>query len=596
MAAGRIESSDLSIADVFRDFYLVPDFQREFVWQPENVEQLLQDTSDVLLTEDQSPNEDHEYFIGSVVVCPQDDGRFQVIDGQQRLTTCYLVECVVRDLITESGEQPPTSLAQLIAASMMGPDGNDVNRYRLELQYEDSRGVLEKIGDLGDTHIDEIEPVTTSVKNLINAYRTIREFMVAKFGGDIQQVKSFNSAFVSKVKLIRVVTPDLSMALKVFETINDRGVGLNAMDLLKNLLFMNANDEDFDELKTSWKALSDLLDSMREKPLRFMRYFVLANFETKPSKPIKEDELYDWLSRNEQETQVASDPLGFVDLLLENARAYSNFIKGNDPTGKPNRYLLNLLAANGQQRQHFILLLAGRHLGTNDFDFLAKKTEELMFVLNITRTRANYFESRVGTWAKRLRNAQSRVQLEEEFVPLMSEEMRLRSESFDMEMRHMGIGAVQQYRLRYIIAKLAQYLNQMAFDNKEDQWLSTYLDRSNHIEHILPENPSAEVRQSFDDPDNYDEWKRRLGNLTLLESTINTSIGNSGFAGKREGYRNSQFVLTKTVFEKPSFGTNTRLHKASNKLPHSDVWTAKAIENRQIALSKLAREVWGLDR
>lgn len=57
----------------------------------------------------------------------------------------------------------------------------------------------------------------------------------------------------------------------MFETINDRGVGLNAMDLLKNLLFMKTSSEDYPRLKDRWKKLIDVLDDCGEKPLRFLR-------------------------------------------------------------------------------------------------------------------------------------------------------------------------------------------------------------------------------------------------------------------------------------------------------------------------------------
>ncbi|TAF12584.1 MAG: DUF262 domain-containing protein, partial [Nostocales cyanobacterium] len=64
--APRIESSNLSIADLFREFYSVPDFQREYVWDKSNVEKLLQDIVFELYDEG-DPLEDAEYFLGSIV-------------------------------------------------------------------------------------------------------------------------------------------------------------------------------------------------------------------------------------------------------------------------------------------------------------------------------------------------------------------------------------------------------------------------------------------------------------------------------------------------------------------------------------------------
>ena len=91
MPSQRIESNHLNLADVFKDFYSVPDFQREYVWEPEHVERLLQDAYDEFYDEHAHLTPAAEYFIGSIVACPGSDGTLQLIDGQQRLTTCYLV-------------------------------------------------------------------------------------------------------------------------------------------------------------------------------------------------------------------------------------------------------------------------------------------------------------------------------------------------------------------------------------------------------------------------------------------------------------------------------------------------------------------------
>ena len=74
-----IESKDETVSGVFMDFYVVPNYQREYVWGEPQVEQLLKD-----IRTEQAEGGDAEYFIGSIVVCPRDDGAFDLIDGQWR--------------------------------------------------------------------------------------------------------------------------------------------------------------------------------------------------------------------------------------------------------------------------------------------------------------------------------------------------------------------------------------------------------------------------------------------------------------------------------------------------------------------------------
>ena len=84
--------------------------------------------------------------------------------------------------------------------------------------------------------------------------------------------------FLRKLKFIQILTPDINDALKIFETINDRGVGLNPMDLLKNLIFQQVTRDKFYKLKDKWKDLVDTLETKQEKPLRFLRYFIVSNY------------------------------------------------------------------------------------------------------------------------------------------------------------------------------------------------------------------------------------------------------------------------------------------------------------------------------
>jgi uncharacterized protein with ParB-like and HNH nuclease domain len=77
----------------------------------------------------------------------------------------------------------------------------------------------------------------------------------------------------------------VSSALKIFETINERGVGLTPMDLLKNLLFTQVKQTQFTQLKDEWKKITRPLEKGKEKSLRFLRYFLMANYVIKKINP-----------------------------------------------------------------------------------------------------------------------------------------------------------------------------------------------------------------------------------------------------------------------------------------------------------------------
>lgn len=590
MTGQTIQSQDIKVADVFQSFYAVPDYQREYVWETEQVEQLLTDINAELAGND--PAKAPEYFIGSIVVCPGCDGILELIDGQQRMTTLFLTLCAIRDRLEALGESPSDALGHQIAATSVDAAGRDHFRYRLDLQYEDSGDILVRIAK--GTLYDADRATTRSIANIRNAYTVVLEFLKREFEDDIAALRTFYGYLVNKVKLIRIQTKDVATALKIFETINDRGVGLDSMDLLKNLLFMKASRDEFEKLKVHWKELQDTIFGMGEKPLRFLRYFVFSRYDVDV---LREDEIYGWFAKNEKVCGYAADPLAFAKELLRSAQAYRNFLSGQDQNGGKNRYLENLQLLGGKAaRQHLILLLAGRHLPSELFDRLAREVEDLFFVYVITREPTRDFERNFARWAVELRKITDTDDLEafinRRFTPAKAE----LSARFDDALGRLYFGSVQQYRLHYILAKLTQHIDLNAYGETEGtKWLSRYTGGGFEIEHIFPQQPSEEAAAefgTFEDPNVAD----RLGNLVLVEKSINASLGRRPYSQKRDVYRQSQLLLTKALAERPKVGANTKIDIAVAELDPFTAWNEAAVIKRQEMLAALARSVWRLPR
>lgn len=588
MTEQTIQSQDIKVADVFQSFYAVPDYQREYVWETEQVEQLLTDINAELAGND--PTKAPEYFIGSIVVCPGSNGVLELIDGQQRMTTLFLTLCAIRDRIKELGQQPPGALGPQIAAISTDAAGRDHFRYRLDLQYEDSGDILVRIAEGTLDGADGAH--TRSIANIRNAYEVALGFLKREFGDDAGALRAFYGYLINKVKLIRIQTKDVAKALKIFETINDRGVGLDSMDLLKNLLFMKANRDEFERLKVHWKELQDTIFGMGEKPLRFLRYFIFSRYDVDI---LREDEIYGWFAKNEKVCGYASDPLGFAKELLRSAQAYRNFLNGQDQSGGKNCYLENLQLLGGKAaRQHLILLLAGRHLPGELFDRLAREVEDLFFVYVITREPTRDFERNFARWAVELRKITDADDLEAFIARRVAPAKAELSTRFDDALRRLYVGSVQQYRLRYILAKLTQYIDLKAYgETAGTKWLSRYTGGGFEIEHIFPQQPSEEAAAefgAFEDPNIAD----RLGNLVLVEKSINASLGNRPYSQKRDVYRQSQLLLTKALAERPKVGANTKIDVAVAELDPFAEWNEAAVIKRQEILAALARSVWRL--
>lgn len=586
MAIQKIQSEDCSVASLFQSFYAVPDYQREYVWDTDQVEQLLKDVREEM---GDGPAQDApEYFIGSIVVCPGRDGVLDLIDGQQRMTTLYITLCAIRDRFAELGAQPSSVLNSQIADAAVDVSGEERRRYRLDLQYEDSGDALTRLAD--GKRIET--PSTQSMRNMQNAHHVVTRFLESEFSQDAAAVRKLYGYLTNKVKLIRIQTEDVAKALKIFETINDRGVGLNSMDLLKNLLFMKTPKGQFDRLKDTWKELQDTIFRMGEKPLRFLRYFIFSRYDVDL---LREDEIYGWFTKNDALVGYGRDPIGFAKELVSAARAYERFREGKNEKGERNRYLDNIRLLGGQAaRQHLILLLAGRHLGPALFDRLAAEVENLFFCYVITREPTRDFERNFAKWATELRSIKSDEELDTFIVARFDKAKADLANRFDDSMGRLALRSLQLYRFQYVLAKLTQQVDLLAYGETEGtRWLGNYVSGGYEVEHIFPQTPNAEAAAEFG-PVGDSEVVQRLGNLVLVEKSINTSLGNRPYSEKRPVYQQSKLLLTRALSERPKVGTNTRIDRAVALIEPYSSWNEGAVHQRQRSLVTLARAVWGL--
>jgi hypothetical protein len=153
--------------------------------------------------------------------------------------------------------------------------------------------------------------------------------------------------------------------------------------------------------------------------------------------------------------------------------------------------------------------------------------------------------------------------------------------------------SMQQYRTRYFLSKLTQYVDMAYKGLKVPGSLGEYTVLQ--IEHILPNNPEISLRASFEEKNphaQYDDYRNRLGNLTLLEKPINIVASNNFFANKKAVYCYSKNYLTSSIAEIKTVGQNSSINRINEKLQAFEDWSAASIDKRHELLMGLARDVW----
>jgi len=602
----RIENHKFSIEEAFREcFYIVPDYQREYVWTDKEVHQLLEDVNEQI-----DAGSMREYFIGTILVSPNEQrSQYDVIDGQQRLTTFFLLLCALRNLFKGSPQRQ--MIDGLVSTSYVDGDGEIQTSLKLDPRYEHAGEVIAKLVAL------DADPQTVragiqasgiasfgSLENLVNAYGTIYNYLKDNYD-DISKLKKYWGYLARNVVFIQIST-DVSSALKIFETINERGVGLNPMDLLKNLLFTQVKQAQFAQLKDEWKKITKPLEKEKEKPLRFLRYFLMANYVIKNDRGdsvVREDEIYDWFigKDNAALCDYANKPFEFVRKVIRSVEHYLAFGNGLGNDGKPNLAMDSLKRlAGGAFSLHYVLLLAAANFPKALFDHFVTQLESFLFYYIFTKTPTKDLERSFSQWADELRAiaeitdpVKQRVKLNSFVSERFETNMAGKSHELADALKRFTLYSMQQYRTRYLLARLTQHVD-MAFSGlKTPGTLEPYT--SLEIEHILPDTPTAELRAKWaaENPTTiYEDYKNKLGNLTLLEKPINIVAGNDFYAGKQTEYSKSSNYLTRSLVEVKAVGQNTSITRINEKLAAFPEWNAAAIDKRHGLLITLAQDVW----
>jgi hypothetical protein len=602
----RIENHKYSIEEAFREcFYVVPDYQREYVWTDKEVNQLMSDINEQI-----DGGNNREYFIGMVLVAPTlQKGHFEVIDGQQRLTTFFLLLCALKHLFT--GENQRTTISGLISTSYTGSDGETKTSLKLEPRYENAGDVMSKLVEL-DADPQTVRagiqaagiPSFGSLANLVNAYATLHKYLKDNYD-DKSKLKKYWGYLANNVVFIQIST-DVSNALKIFETINERGVGLNPMDLLKNLLFTKVKQEQFDNLKNEWKKITKPLEKAKEKPLRFLRYFLMANYPIKNERSdyvVREDEIYDWFIAKENAAlcEYAGKPFEFVSKVTRNVESYLSFSKGHGNDGESNLAMDSLRRLTGGAFSlHYVLLLAAANLPKPLFDHFVAQLESFLFYYIFTKTPTKDLERNFSIWADELRaicavvdTTQQKEMLNSFVADRFEKNMNAKSAELADALKRLTLYSMQQYRIRYLLARITQHVDMAYSGLKLRGSLEPFSNLE--IEHILPDTPKPEllVTWTSENPGmDYEIYKNKLGNLTLLEKPINVVAGNNFYASKKDEYKKSNNYLTRSLVELTVVGENTSINRINEKLEAYDTWHAANIDARHVLLADLAKEIW----
>ena len=262
----KLSIDQRNIKSLFQDRksdFLIPDYQRPYAWNEEKCETLWEDLFSFAFPNNniEEFDEDDEYFLGPIVTYQNDNKKLEVIDGQQRLTTLMLLLRAFYDYFIYAQDSITKKTREEIAKCLWKTDINDEPKLdELKIQ-SDVAGEDDKTEFLNilKTGIVEKNYVSNYAKNFRYFKEKIEEFskMYAIYTATFVQIIMKNCI------LLPIEADDQNTALRIFSTLNDRGMPLSDVDIFKAQFYKYYSEKGKkNEFITKWKELEELCNKI----------------------------------------------------------------------------------------------------------------------------------------------------------------------------------------------------------------------------------------------------------------------------------------------------------------------------------------------
>lgn len=511
-----VTATSMQLRKVFESTYTIPTYQRDYAWQPgDQVKTLWEDLQQHIV---EHPEDD--YFLGPLVVT--DDHVPDLIDGQQRLITLYLLQAAFRIRLLELGGEAETIAVLSQSLSRYDEDSGTfspslrhhdpmVNNVLLEICRAESNQAL-AIRNLRGSN------ASISHRRVVHAFRFLIK-AVDGLGNDASQVASIIKKLRKLVVLISIRATDVRQAIYVFERANSRGKVLDPSDLLKNLIFQQF-DGDFDVLGRSWRALQVTVDGIPNvQMMDFLRWYHLGisgGFYATATNFVK----------RAQEFVSGRDPSSYLEEMSRRASALKSMsqtpplLLGTDGLTEASVGLSGIREiGRGRQKSHWPLMTAVSNWEASNQAIMAAALERLIVSATIVQLKTQDVERTIREFTIRARDeGESGVVGLALALHAAADSMR-RENLYDQRFEQLSYEehpSVVRYILRKIHSGLySEYQNLPA--TSADAGSSSF--EMAEIEHIWPQSDGGLL-----DPED-ESAVHRIGNLTLLSRAINAHGG-----------------------------------------------------------------------
>ncbi|GAA8115241.1 DUF262 domain-containing protein [Helicobacter pylori] len=575
----EIESKNSHLRDILKDelYYQIPIYQRPYQWTEENCEKLLDD-----LFFNYEDDRESDYFCGSLVlIAISEDSKaktYDVVDGQQRLSTFILLAKVLATLYSERLD-PESRSQEYLQESWSDRHEYKGKKKKKRLDFDLVGSSVKKdfqdaLDFFDNSHASKVKnsksnDPSKSKNNYLKNAICLKNYLIEK---KIEDINYFIEWLYSNVVFITITCPDADKALRIFNVLNARGLPLNATDIFKGELLKKLTEEkEQEELATRWEDLCQkCLDNGFAMETLFSQYLAYLNPVTSREKMDKR--------LNTQFDKLQKSPLEYLDGVEDFYNAYVEVLE------MPDRYA-HLLSYVPTDSWRAILCASSLHC-YNQSEIEALK--ELLIKFYYQDWVAGGKQSAREQTCCNIINALKEKKSVEDIASVVKNHLninkitqRFRENLKDDHLYEKHKRSSRSSWLKPILILVEYFMS----DDPKPKRIQT---NDFHVEHILPQKPTLSSQWAKDFSEEERElYTHSLANLTLLGGKKNTKASNLDFKDKKKIYMGEEIKLNK----KKPFKVMTCYKMTIDIAHHYTEWTPKSLEKRKEELIKIIESV-----
>lgn len=574
-----MDAENQTVRDLLGKYcFYVPDYQRSYSWKSSHIDEFLDDIFNVI----HSPKTDARHFMGAITMVKRETRQDSVdlIDGQQRMTTIFIFLYVILGQFRSSRfvDKARSRADELFRKLVYLNDDGEIIGSRLILGEFNKKFFDEFIIKAHDSSMEERESIKKKyIENsefsqnqaIFDSYNRIRLAVEERLDccksedEAYEYLKALHMCVLDRVELVTMTVEEEADAFLIFETLNDRGLVLSAVDLIKNKLFQTfatRSKEEFEALKDQWEEMCDNIedkDDLKKYILHYWRAF--KGYTTAQA-------LYK-TCRDHIAAKGFEEAKRIVVELKEYSVYYNGFCNPGGDYPWRDKGIKDTLSDMNKMRYdltHPILLAALRKYPHDEESF--KKIVQLCLnfmirYISVLKNKPTSIEKDLSVWAC---DPNFSIEMLKEKFTEKASDAQFRAELLTLSLPY------QSPLTHYMLC-----VYEADGFNRKEIWTSP--GRSdNTVEHVLPQTIRAATPWGqywlgqFGSIENCTLFEERMGNYAFLTRPAQSRAKNKDFPSKKDVYQNDTDM------------------KLTQELVSFENWTPDTIKQRQ---EKMA-DVW----